>query len=306
MQVKNGLSVDVEDYFHAEAITGRIGRSSWERMQSRVVRNTNRVLDLFSEHRVRATFFVLGWVAARFPELVREIHSRGHEIGCHSFWHRLVYRLTPEEFREDTRRAKDIIESATGARIIGYRAPSFSITKRSQWALKLLWELGFQYDSSIYPIRHDRYGIPEHPRFHCRYGHEGSWRIDEFPISTWRWGPVNLPFGGGGYLRILPLAYSQRAFRIVNKREGQPAIIYFHPWEIDPEQPRLSVSLSSRFRHYTNLEKMKARVEWLLKSYHFVPLCDLLDGTPYSDADERRAPQETVDDSRLSSEQTKR
>jgi polysaccharide deacetylase family protein (PEP-CTERM system associated) len=278
MQIKNGLSIDVEDYFHAEAVTKRIRRTSWGSMESRVVSNTQHVLDLLSENEVHATFFVLGWVAEQFPELVREIHSRGHEIGCHSYWHRLIYSQTSEEFREDTRRAKDVIESAVGVRIIGYRAPSFSITKRSQWALKILWELGFKYDSSIFPIRHDLYGIPRHPRFHCHYGNNGDWRIEEFPISTWRIGSFNLPFGGGGYLRILPLAYTQQAFRSVNQRDKQPAIIYFHPWEIDPEQPRLNISLSSRFRHYTNLGRMKVRIVTLLKNYEFVPLCELLDG----------------------------
>jgi len=277
MQIKNGLSVDVEDYFHAEAIAAHIGRNVWSTMQSRVVQNTYRVLDLLSERNVRATFFVLGWVADHFPYLVREIHSRGHEIGCHSYWHRLIYELTSEEFREDTRRAKDAIESAAGMKVIGYRAPSFSVTKRSQWALEVLWELGFQYDSSIFPIRHDIYGIPDHPRFLCHYGRDARSGIVELPISTWRVGFVNLPFGGGGYLRILPLAYTRRAFRRVNEHERQPVIVYFHPWEIDPEQPRLKVQFRSRFRHYTNLDTMRNRVGALLQSYEFVPLCELLD-----------------------------
>jgi polysaccharide deacetylase family protein (PEP-CTERM system associated) len=276
LQVNNGLSIDVEDYFHAEVITRSIGRNAWDSMESRVVRNTSCVLDLLSQYDVRATFFILGWVAEHFPELVREIYSLGHEIGCHSFWHRLIYELSPEEFRKDTRRAKDVIESTVGARIIGYRAPSFSITKRSQWALKILSEEGFEYDSSIFPIRHDLYGIPEHPRFRCQHGHDGDWKIEEFPISTWRIGSINLPFGGGGYLRILPLAYTRQALRGLNMREGQPAIIYFHPWEIDPAQPRLSLSLSSRFRHYTNLEHTKARIASLLQNYKFVPLRELL------------------------------
>jgi polysaccharide deacetylase family protein (PEP-CTERM system associated) len=276
MQIANGLSVDVEDYFHAEAITGQIGRHNWDTMPSRVVENTNRVLDLLGEHDVRATFFVLGWVAEHFPHLVREIHSRGHEIACHSYWHRLIYELTSEEFREDTYRAKDVIESAVGIQIIGYRAPSFSVTKRSLWALEILGELGFQYDSSIFPIRHDLYGIPDHPRFLCQYGKDGRSNIMELPISTWRLTSFNFPFGGGGYLRILPLAYTRRAFRSVNEQEQQPVIVYFHPWEIDPEQPRLKVPLRSRFRHYTNLNAMRGRIGALLHSYEFVPLCELL------------------------------
>lgn len=275
---QNGLSVDVEDYFHAEAITQHIGRSSWSSMNSRVVQNTHLVLDLLSQYNVRATFFILGWVAERFPQLVREIHARGHKIGCHSYWHRLIYELNPDEFRKDTSLAKDAIESAVDVEIIGYRAPSFSVTKRSWWALKILSELGFQYDSSIFPIHHDLYGIADHARFSCHYGRDENWDLVELPISTWRLGSVNLPFGGGGYLRLLPLAYTHRAFRRVNEQEGQPAIVYFHPWEIDPEQPKLKVPLRSRLRHYTNLSTMTERIGALLHSYKFVPLCELLDG----------------------------
>jgi polysaccharide deacetylase family protein (PEP-CTERM system associated) len=276
MAIKNGLSVDVEDYFHAEAIAAHFGRSNWETMESRVVENTHRVLDLLGEYDARATFFVLGWVAERFPGLVREIHARGHEIGCHSYWHRLIYRLTPDEFREDTRVAKDKIESSIGVKVIGYRAPTFSVTKNSLWALRILFGLGFEYDSSIFPIRHDRYGIPDHPRFLCRYEKEGPREIVELPISTWRLANFNMPFGGGGYLRILPFAYTRRAFRRVNEGEQQPAIVYFHPWELDPEQPRLNVPLRSRLRHYTNLSGMRKRVTMLLQNYEFVPLRELL------------------------------
>ena len=276
MAIKNGLSVDVEDYFHAEAIASHCGRGNWEALESRVVRNTERVLDLLGQHNAHATFFVLGWVAERFPDMVREIHARGHEIGCHSYWHRLIYRLTPEEFRDDTRRAKDVIESCTGTKVTGYRAPSFSVTKNSLWALGILAELGFAYDSSIFPIRHDTYGMPDHSRFSCRYQEAGNGGIVEFPMSTWRVGHVNLPFGGGGYLRMLPFAYTRRAFRQVNEGEQQPAIVYFHPWEIDPEQPRIELPLRSRLRHYTNLSGMRNRVSQLLQSYEFVPLCELL------------------------------
>lgn len=274
--IRNGISVDVEDYFHAESIARQIGRNAWDNMQSRVVPNTHRVLDLLNAHGVRATFFVLGWVAERFPQLIREIHSQGHEIGCHSFWHRLIYALTPEEFREDTLRAKYTIESAIGAKVIGYRAPSFSVTKHSSWALQILSELGFKYDSSVFPIHHDLYGIPSHPRFSSHYGRGEEWKLVELPISTWRMGSLNLPFGGGGYLRILPLAYTHRAFRSVNEGERQPVIVYFHPWETDTEQPRVKVPFRSRFRHYTNLGAMTGRIADLLQKYRFGPLCDLL------------------------------
>jgi len=275
--IKNGLSVDVEDYFHAEAIAAHVGRDRWDAMESRVVNNTKRVLDLLEEHRAHATFFVLGWVAERFPQLVRDIHARGHEIGCHSYWHRLIYRLSPEEFREDTRRAKHTIESAIGARVTGYRAPSFSITRDSLWALDILSELGFAYDSSIFPIRHDFYGIPGHPRFRSSYAQKGRASLVELPLSTVHVGNLNLPFAGGGYLRIFPFDYTRRAFRRVNEGEQQPAIVYFHPWEIDPQQPRLKLPLKSRFRHYTNLSGMKDRLTSLLQTYEFVPLHQLLE-----------------------------
>lgn len=274
--IRNGLSVDVEDYFHAEAIAGEVGRHNWDSMESRVVRNTHRVLDILNGHNVIATFFVLGWVASRFPQLIREIRSAGHEVGCHSYWHRLIYQLTPEEFREDTRQAKETVEDAAGVGIIGYRAPSFSITKRSLWALEILAELGFRYDSSIFPIRHDFYGIPDYARFPCHHRDENNWEIVEYPISTWRAFGVNFPFGGGGYLRILPAFYTHYAFHQINTRDRQPVIVYFHPWEIDPDQPRVKVRLRSRLRHYTNLGMMEGRIAELLRHYEFVPLCDLM------------------------------
>jgi polysaccharide deacetylase family protein (PEP-CTERM system associated) len=274
--ITNGLSVDVEDYFHAEAITGCLGRHKWDAMESRVVGNTHRVLDLLAEHNVRATFFILGWVGSKFPGLVREILSHGHEIGCHSYWHRLVYEMSPEEFREDTRQAKETLEAAAGVKVLGYRAPTFSVTKRSLWALEILGELGFCYDSSIFPTRHDFYGIPGHPRFSCRYGEGKSWNLIESPVSTWRMWGMNFPFGGGGYLRILPLFYTHCAFRRVNNHEGQPVIVYFHPWELDPDQPRIKVGLRAYLRHYTNLGSMRERIRGLLRRYEFVPLCDLL------------------------------
>ncbi len=277
MAIKNGLSIDVEDYFHPEAIAPHMGRDTWNSMPTRVVESTHRVLDLLGEHRACATFFVLGWVAERFPELVREIHARGHEIACHSYWHRLIYQLSPEEFREDTLRAKDTIESLTGVRVLGYRAPSFSVTRDSMWALEILSELGFAYDSSIFPIRHDFYGIPDHPRFYCQYQQKAGGSLAEFPMSTFRFASMNLPFGGGAYLRIFPYEYTRRAFRRINEGERRPVIVYFHPWELDPGQPRLKVPLKSRLRQYTNLSGMRDRVARLLKNFEFVPLYRLLE-----------------------------
>ncbi len=273
--VVNGLSVDLEDYFHAEALAGAVSRDDWDRLESRVAVNTHRVLELLDQYGARATFFVLGWVADRFGQLLREIRDAGHELACHSYWHRLIYRLSPEEFRQDTLRAKQAIEDAAGQRITGYRAPTFSITRRSFWALEILAELGFEYDSSIFPIHHDFYGIPDYsrtPRLECPANGRS---LVELPLSTFRLLGANLPVGGGGYLRILPLAYTRFGFYRINQGERRPVIVYFHPWELDPEQPRLTVGPRSRFRHYTRLQCMVQRIAELLRRYHFVPLGEL-------------------------------
>lgn len=274
MAVQNALSVDVEDYFHAEALSAAAKRENWDSMESRVVNNTHKVLELLARRGKRATCFILGWVAEKYPSLVREIVAAGHEPACHSYWHRLIYRLTPEEFREDTRRAKDVIEQAAGRAVIGYRAPTFSVTHRSLWALDVLAELGFEYDSSVFPIRHDLYGMPDYSRFaasHSGHGH----RLVEFPMSTFRLLGNNFPVGGGGYLRIFPLWYTRFGFSRINRGENQPVIVYFHPWELDAEQPRLAVGGKSQFRHYTNLDSMHARIDDLLARYEFVPMCEL-------------------------------
>jgi polysaccharide deacetylase family protein (PEP-CTERM system associated) len=257
------ISVDVEDYFHVEAFAGMIPRARWGDYECRVERNTDRILALLDDCRTTATFFILGWVAERYPKLVRKITERGHEPACHSYWHRLIYQLTPDEFREDTRLAKNAIEQAAGIEIHGYRAPSFSITSGSRWALDVLAELGFHYDSSVFPVRHDVYGVTDAPR--------GPFRVEtpfgplvEFPMATFRWsvGP-NFPVGGGGYLRMLPSWYTkagvQRAWR-----EGLPVVSYVHPWELDPEQPRLNGPLKSRLRHYTNLRGTETHLRRLL------------------------------------------
>src|SRR5580704_1053001 len=263
MNCRSIISVDVEDYFHVEAFAGMIPRASWGDYECRVERNTERILDLLDDYSATATFFILGWVAERFPSLVRKIAERGHEPACHSYWHRLIYKLTPEEFREDTLAAKNAIEQAAGAGIHGYRAPSFSINSRSAWALDVLAELGFQYDSSVFPVKHDVYGVAAAPRRPFRVETPFG-PIVEFPMATFRWivGP-NLPVGGGGYLRILPYWYTkagvERAWR-----EGLPVVSYVHPWELDPEQPRLSGPLKSRLRHYTNLKGAETRLRKLL------------------------------------------
>lgn len=261
---KNVFSVDVEDYFHAEAFSDIAPRSQWESYESRVEDNTRRLLNLCSELKVEATFFVLGWVAERFPALVREIAALGHELACHSYWHRLIYKLDPGEFREDTYRAKQAIEQTAGVQVYGYRAPTYSIVTSSLWATDILSELGFTYDSSIFPIHHENYGIPSAPRFPFHID-TPSGPLLEYPIATFRmWGSTAFPFGGGGYLRLLPAWYNQFGFRRA-RTEGLPVISYIHPWEIDPQQPRLNGRLKSRLRHYTNLNKTYSRLERMLR-----------------------------------------
>lgn len=264
MAPENIFSVDVEDYFHVEAFSDVVDRSTWKTYASRVEDNTRRILDLLDESGIRGTFFILGWVAEHYPSLVRDIVARGHEPACHSYWHRLIYKLTPAEFRDDTRRAKDVIEQAAGVAVVGYRAPSYSITARSLWALDVLAELGFTYDSSIFPIRHDVYGIPDAPRSPFRFT-TSSGPLVEYPITTFRLaGTRNFPVGGGGYLRLLPFWYTRIGVRRA-RDENLPLIAYIHPWEIDPEQPRLTGRLKSRLRHYTNLRKTVGRLQQLFK-----------------------------------------
>lgn len=266
--VVNGMSIDVEDYFHVSVFDGIVPRSQWERMESRVCGNTDRLLDIFAEYKVRSTFFVLGWVAERHPNLVRRIASAGHEVASHGYAHRLIYDQTRPAFREDVRKAKMLLEDASGLKVAGYRAPSYSITPRSLWALDVLLEEGYQYDSSIFPIRHDRYGIPVSGR--KPYPIERSMGVlIEVPGSTTRVGVLNLPVAGGGYFRILPYWWTRWGIARVNAREQSPAIFYLHPWEIDPEQPRLKVGRLSRFRHYRNLEDTESRFRQLLTDFTF-------------------------------------
>jgi len=262
------MTIDVEDYFHVSVFDGIVPRSLWDAMESRVVRNTERLLDLFDEFEVRSTFFVLGWVGERHPALVQTIAGRGHEVASHGYAHRLVYDQTRAAFREDVRRAKAILEEACGRAVVGYRAPSYSITPRSLWALDVLIEEGYQYDSSIFPIRHDRYGIPVSDRRPYRVDRDGGSLI-EVPGSTARVGPLNLPVAGGGYFRILPYWWTRWGIAHVNDSERRPGIFYLHPWEIDPAQPRLSAGWLGRFRHYRNLDRTEERLRRLLADFRF-------------------------------------
>lgn len=270
------LSVDVEDYFQVEAFAKQISRSDWDRYPCRVVANTHRLLDLFDEFGAKATYFMLGWVANKFPGLAREIHERGHEVACHGFWHRPVYSMTPETFREDLRQACDAIGQACGARVVGYRAPSWSIVKSSLWALDILAEEGFVYDSSIFPIRHDLYGVPDAKRFPYRINGAKGGGLTEFPPATVRiWG-TNFPSAGGGYLRILPMWYTEWALRRMAREDGQAMVVYLHPWEVDPEQPRIKAPWKSRFRHYTNLASVEPKLRRMLRTRRFQPFRELV------------------------------
>jgi polysaccharide deacetylase family protein (PEP-CTERM system associated) len=270
-RVTNVMTVDVEDYFHVSAFDGILPRSDWDAQQSRVERNTDRLLEMFDEAGIKATFFVLGWVAQRCPELVCRIAAERHEIASHGYAHRLVYDLTPARFRDDVRRSKELLEDLTGKYVSGYRAPSYSITPRSLWALDVLIEQGYRYDASIFPIHHDRYGIPLSPR-HTYSISRPSGTILEAPASTVRFGSLNVPIAGGGYFRLLPYWWTRTGIARLNATEQRPAIFYIHPWEIDPEQPRLSGGLLSRFRHYRNLHQTEARMRRLLRDFDFGPM----------------------------------
>ncbi len=271
----NAMTVDVEDYFHVNGFEDVVRREDWDKFPSRVEANIGRLLAILADHSVQATFFVLGWVADRFPGLVKEIHVAGHEIACHSYWHRLLYDQTPVQFRDDTRQAKAILEDITGAPVRGYRAPSYSIVRRTLWAFDVLGEAGFTYDSSVYPILRDRYGIPDAPRFPYRVRANGG-SLTEIPLATVRLLGANLPVAGGGYLRLFPERFTHWAIRWVNRREGMPVVSYIHPWELDPDQPRLRGGRLSTFRHYINLHETEGRLRSLLREHRFGPARDLV------------------------------
>jgi polysaccharide deacetylase family protein (PEP-CTERM system associated) len=264
----NAMTVDVEDYFQVSAFEPHIAKADWERLPCRVERNLNRILDLFAEHGVRGTFFTLGWIAERYPQLVRRLVDEGHELASHGWAHVRVTQQDPAAFRADVTRTKALLEDLAGASVHGYRAASYSIGAANLWALKVLEEEGHSYSSSIYPIRHDLYGMPQAPRFAFR-PHEGS-EFLEIPVTTVQLGEAKLPCGGGGYFRLFPYVLSRWALRRVNHRDGQPGIFYFHPWEIDPEQPRQQgISAKTRFRHYLNLHRTEARLGRLLKDFRW-------------------------------------
>ena len=265
--IVNAMSVDVEDYFQVSAFENTISSKDWDSLPCRVEANTNRILDLFAEYDVKATFFMLGWVAERYPGLVRRIVDSGHELASHGYTHTRVTQQTPEAFSTDIAKTKVLLEDIAGCEVRGYRAASYSIVNKTLWAHDLLQQAGYQYSSSVYPIHHDLYGIPDAPRFSYHTGGEG---ILEIPITTVSLLNHNFPCGGGGYFRLLPYRVSRWAMQQVHKNDRQPCVFYFHPWEIDPKQPRQQgISRKTQFRHYLNLERMKDRIARLLTDFNW-------------------------------------
>lgn len=264
--ITNAMTVDVEDYFHVGAFENDISRDDWNDLPCRVERNTHKVLELFHRNNIKATFFTLGWVCKRYPELIKEIHNQGHEIASHSVNHDRVFNLSKIDFIKDIKDSKALLEDTIGEAILGYRAPSFSIGEKNIWALECLKEAGYIYSSSVYPIKHDHYGMPTAPRFAFQPINNSEFL--EMPVTTFELLNKKLPCGGGGYFRLLPYSLSRMAMKRVNKVDKEPCIFYFHPWEIDPEQPiQENASFKSKFRHYTNLSVMESKIERLFSDF---------------------------------------
>lgn len=265
-RIVNAMTVDVEDYFQVSAFEKHIDKNQWDSLLHRVDANTSKILDVFAEHQIKATFFTLGWVAERYPQLVKRIVADGHELASHGYEHIRVTEQTPTQFRADIRKTKQLLEAISGQPVIGYRAASYSIGAKNLWALQILEDEGFEYSSSIYPVKHDLYGMPSAPRFVFRP--DNLSRLLEIPISTLPVLGRNMPCGGGGFFRLYPYWISQKAYRHLNEVEQQPGIFYFHPWEIDPDQPRQqNLPFKSRFRHYLNLDRMETRLVCLINDF---------------------------------------
>ncbi|MFX0204081.1 MAG: XrtA system polysaccharide deacetylase, partial [Candidatus Hodarchaeota archaeon] len=309
--ITNVLTIDVEDYFQPHAFSGAVHQKDWDSFEPRVETNTYRLLDLLDSYngprtthdghsrKPRATFFILGWIADRFPALVKEIYRRGHEVACHGYAHKCVFDQSRAEFKEDVKRAKAVLEDLTGHVVISYRAPTYSITRKTLWALEILSTLGFHYDSSIYPIKHDIYGLPDGPRFPCllyfrgkeniefrelEYDCDASYSIPdsiiEFPLSTVRFAGYNIPVAGGGYFRLLPYSLTSSLLKRINGREHRAFVFYIHPWEIDPDIPKINgAGILSKFRTYVNLNKTENRFKKLLSEFHFSPLSEYFSNT---------------------------
>ena len=288
--MRNVLTIDVEDYFQVSAFEGLIKRCDWQTYPMRVGNNTRRILDMLDGSGVSATFFILGWLAERDSSLVREINRRGHEVACHGYWHQRVTTQTRQEFREDIRNSKAVLEDLIGKPVVGYRAPSYSISLNSLWAFDELIEAGYIYDSSVFPVHHDYYGIPDWPRFpfHVLQGTDGNWapesaspahdgskpelasRMLEIPITTLNLCGKNIPIAGGGYFRFFPYAFTRWGLKRIGRIDKKPFVFYLHPWELDPDQPRIAgTGMKARFRHYLNLHKTEHRFRQLLSDFQF-------------------------------------
>ncbi len=265
--IVNAMTVDVEDYFQVSAFEKYVDKSNWDKYEVRVEYNTNRILDIFEEAGIKATFFILGWVAERYPSLVKRIAAEGHEVASHGYEHIRVINQTPDEFRQDVIKTKGILEELSGVEVKGYRAASYSICTKNLWALEVLAETEHKYSSSIYPIKHDLYGIPDAPRF--AYRPNGDDGILEIPITTLELGKKRFPCGGGGFFRLYPYMFSKMAYRHINSRNKQAGIFYFHPWEIDPQQPKpiSNLDFKTKLRHYLNLNKTESRIKMLLRDF---------------------------------------
>ena len=274
LELVNALTVDVEDYFQVSAMAPHIARDSWDTQSCRVERNVQRLLALFAQHQAHATFFTLGWIAERYPQLVRDIVAGGHELASHGYGHLRASEQSPADFTQDVQRAKGLLEDIGGQAVRGYRAPSFSIGHGNPWAFDVLLKAGYRYSSSVYPVQHDHYGMPDAPRF----PYEARPGLTEIPITTTRMMGRNLPAGGGGYFRLAPYKLSRWALRRVNAIDHRPAIFYMHPWEIDPGQPRVAgTNLKTRFRHYVNLSRTEARLGRLLTDFKWGRVDEVFD-----------------------------
>jgi len=284
----NALTIDVEDYFQVEAFASRINYNEWDNYPCRIKQNTQKILDILDDYQIKATFFCLGWIAKRSPSLIKNIAQRGHEVASHGYAHQPVYKQSPDIFMQDIRKTKQILEDIIGQPVIGYRAPTYSITQKTLWALEILAEEGYKYDSSIFPIKHDLYGIPNAPRFPfnvhtftrsnvltCKRSNVQT--FFEFPLTTLRILNINIPIAGGGYFRVFPYIFIKNALRHINLKEKQPFVFYLHPWELDPEQPRINhLPWRSRFRHYVNLRKTEGKFRKLLSDFRFSTVLKVL------------------------------
>ncbi len=273
--MKHILSFDIEDWYHPEAVKELFPFDKWDNLENRVVENTENILEILQKYKVQATFFILGWIAEKNPALVKRIDDEGHEVASHGYRHRMVTQMTPEQFEEDLVKSIEVLEGITGKKVIGFRAPTFSITKKTLWALPIMAEYGILYDSSVYPIIHDRYGIKDAPRTEYVIYQKNNHEIIEFPMSTIRLGKYNFPFGGGGYFRIYPLALTDHLISRLTAKKMR-SIIYAHPWEFDTRQPKLDLKPIQKLRHYLNIRQNMSKLENLLKKYEFTNFRSIL------------------------------